>query len=55
MIPSYYLTKISNYSTPHAIICMKLGNKLLEMNAKLKTTQYLEETALTYLCSTERR
>lgn len=55
MIPSYYLTKISKYSTPHAIVCMKLGNKLLEMNAKLKTTQYLEETALTYLCSTERR
>lgn len=55
MIPVYYEDKISTYSTPHSIICIQLANKLLELNAKLKTTQYLEETALTYLCTIERR
>lgn len=51
VIPSYYEDKISKYSTPHVVICLKLANKLVELNTALKTTQYLQETALTYLCS----
>lgn len=51
MIPSYYQDKISKYNTAHATICLKLANKLLKMNQELKTTQYLQEVALTYLCS----
>lgn len=50
-IPSYYSDKISKYGTNHVIICLKLANKLVELNSALKTTQYLQETALTYLCS----
>lgn len=51
MIPSHYLDKISKYSTAHSIICLRLANKLLKLTADLKTTQYLQEVALTYLCS----
>lgn len=51
MIPSYYADRISNYTTKHSAICLKLANKLIKMNTDLKTTQYLQETALTYLCT----
>lgn len=51
MIPAYYEDKISSYSSKHSIICLKLANKLLKMNNELKTTSYLQELALTYLCS----
>lgn len=51
MIPPYYLQKISAYGEKHAMICLKLSNKLVKLNAELKLTQYLQETALTYLCS----
>lgn len=51
MIPSYYEDKISSYSSKHSMICLKLANKLLKMNNELKTTSYLQELALTYLCS----
>lgn len=50
MIPSHYIDKLSKYGTAHSVICLKLSNKLLKLNAELKTTQYLQETALTYLC-----
>lgn len=50
MIPSTYQDKIANYSTPHAIMCLKLANKLIKMNQELKTTQYLQEYAITELC-----
>ena len=50
LIPSHYNDKISKYGTSHSIICLKLANKLLTMNNELKTTQYLQEVALTYLC-----
>lgn len=56
-IPSYYYNKISKYTAAHSAVCLKLANKLLKLNAELKTTQYLQEVALTYLChvpSTER-
>lgn len=51
MIPSHYKDKISGYGSAHSIICLKLANKLLKLNADLKTTSYLQETALTYLCT----
>lgn len=51
MIPGYYQDKISKYNTAHAAICLKLANKLLKMNQELKSTNYLQEIALTYLCT----
>lgn len=50
MIPSHYQSKISKYGTAHSVVCLKLANKLLKLNYELKTTQYLQEVALTYLC-----
>lgn len=53
MIPIQYEDKISNYSEKHAQVCLKLANKLIKLNYELKTTQYLQEVALTYLCSSK--
>lgn len=50
-IPAHYQDKISKYSTAHSTICLKLANKLVKLNQELKTTQYLQELTLTYLCS----
>jgi DNA polymerase-3 subunit gamma/tau len=50
LIPSHYEDKISKYGSAHSVICLKLANKLLTMNNELKSTQYLQEVALTYLC-----
>ena len=50
MIPSYYQEKIANYGTAHSALCLKLANKLVQLNQELKNTQYLQELALTYLC-----
>lgn len=50
-IPSFYEDKIVNYNVKHSAVCLKLCNKLIKMNAELKTTPYLQETAITYLCS----
>lgn len=51
MIPSSYLDKVSRYSTAHASVCLNLANKLVKLNSELKSTQYLQELTLTYLCS----
>jgi len=51
MIPSHYKDKIAGYSTAHAALCLKLANKLVKMNQDLRTTQYLQELAITYLCT----
>lgn len=51
MIPSYYHDKISGYGVSHSTLCLKLANKLVQLNKELKTTQYLQELALTYLCT----
>ena len=51
MIPSYYQDKIAKYGTAHSALCLKLANKLLKLNQELKGTQYLQEVALTYLCT----
>lgn len=54
-IPSLYQEKLSKYTESHTVICLKLGNKLLDMINDLKGTQYLEEVALTYLCVASKR
>lgn len=51
MIPTHYQEKISKYDTAHSTICLKLANKLLSLNQELKSTNYQQEIALTYLCS----
>lgn len=51
MIPSYYEDKISKYNIKHSAVCLKLASKVLKMNNELKTAVYLQEVALTYLCS----
>ena len=52
MIPYHYQDKLSKYGEQHAFICLKLANVVMTMNKELKFTQYLQETAMTYLCST---
>lgn len=51
MIPSVYEEKISKYGDNHLSVCLKLSQKLLSLIKDLKGTQYLQETAITYLCS----
>lgn len=55
MIPSHYIDKIQKYGTNHAVICLHLANVLVKLNHELKTTQYLQELALTYLCTTPKK
>lgn len=55
MIPSIYENKISKYGNNHLIICLKLSQKMLNLVKDLKSTQYLQETAITYLCSTAKK
>ena len=55
MIPSYYQDKIANYGTSHSTLCLKLATKLVKLNQELKGTQYLQEMAITYLCTPEKR
>lgn len=51
MIPGIYKDKIEKYGAAHAALCLKLSNKLVKMNQELRTTQYLQELAINYLCS----
>ncbi len=50
-IPSFYDSKLSKYNVKHANICLKLANILVKLNSEIKSSQYLQELALTYLCS----
>lgn len=50
MIPYHYQDKIQGYGEQHAYICMRLASLVMTMNKDLKFTQYLLETAMTYLC-----
>ncbi len=50
MIPAHYAEQISKYTTKHADICLKLGNRLVQLNHELKTTSFSQEMAITYLC-----
>ena len=54
-IPAHYKDKISKYTTAHAAVCLKLANKLLQLNYELKSTQYLQEVALTHLCTVPKK
>ena len=54
-IPAHYQDKISKYGTAHSTICLKLANKLMQLNQDLKSTQYLQEVTLTYLCSPSKK
>lgn len=49
-IPAYYQDKISKYGMAHSSICLQLANTLVKLNYELKSTQYLQELTLTYLC-----
>lgn len=51
MIPSTYQDKISKYGVAHSALCLKLANKLVKLNQELRTSQYLQELAITYLCT----
>ena len=51
MIPSHYSDKISKYTTAHSNVCLKLANTLIKLNQELKSTNYQQEIALTYLCT----
>lgn len=51
MIPGTYQDKIAGYGPAHSALCLKLSNKLVKMNQELKTTQYLQELAISYLCT----
>lgn len=55
MIPSHYIDRISNYNNNHSFICLKLANKLVELNDKLKSTNYQQEMAITYLCKPQKK
>lgn len=55
MIPPMYSDKISKYGTQHLAVCLKWSQKLLNLVKDLKGTQYLQETAITYLCSVPRK
>lgn len=49
MIPSTYIDRLEKYGTAHMTVCLRLANKLTVLNSDLKTTQFLQETALTAL------
>lgn len=51
MIPSTYQDKIQGYSAVYAALCLKLSNMLSKMIQDLKGTQYLQEVAISYLCT----
>lgn len=51
MIPSIYQDKISKYGVKHSALCLKLSNKLVKLNQELKTSSYLQELAISYLCT----
>lgn len=54
MIPAYYQDKIAGYGAAHAVLCLRLANTLITLNHSLKSTNYLQEVAITYLCSSKR-
>lgn len=54
MIPSTYQDKIQGYSAAHAALCLKLSNLLVKMIQELKGTQYLQELAISYLCTPQK-
>lgn len=54
MIPSHYLSKLEKYGESHAILCLKLSVVIINLVKDLKDTQYLQETAISYLLSNKK-
>lgn len=50
MIPGIYSDKLEKYGEKHAAVCLKLANILVNMINELKSSEYLQEIAMTYLC-----
>lgn len=50
LVPSHYEDRISKYSSAHLKICLDLSDNVLKLIHELKSTQYLQEVAITYLC-----
>lgn len=53
-IPAHYEFKLKGYTNTHAAICLKLSQKLIHMNESLKKASYLEEVAISYLCTSKK-
>ena len=51
MIPSHYEDKLSKYNMNHYAVCLKLANIVLTINQELRSTNYLQETVLSRLCT----
>ena len=51
MIPSTYQEKIKGYGSQHAALCLKICNRLAVLNGELRSSQYLQELAIYYLCT----
>lgn len=50
-IPNSYVEKLKGYTSQHAVICLRLATILIKMISELKTTTYLQEIAIIYLCN----
>jgi len=51
MIPATYQEKIKGYGAQHAALCLKICNRLAVLNGELRSSQYLQELAIYYLCT----
>ena len=51
MIPSHYEEKLSKYNMNHYAICLRLSNTVMQINQELRSTNYLQETVLSRLCT----
>lgn len=49
-IPNVYEPKMVAYTAKHSAVCIRLSVKVVSLLQELKTTQYMQEVALTYLC-----
>lgn len=49
-IPSYYQDKVASYELKHAQACLKLSQALIPLINQAAKTEYVEETAIAYLC-----
>lgn len=52
-IPDTYISKMDKYGDAHIAFCMKYASILLSLISDLKSTQYQQEVAITYLCKSK--
>lgn len=50
IIPAYYQDQVSKYDENHARVCLKLSQTLIPLIDTASKTEYVEETAIAYLC-----